>query len=130
MKTIELDNIEDIGAIIPMKTGVRWTNQVGGNSCLHPELEGVYIPIIKFDETANDPLYNVWDMDYDAKIVGKFLLTFGISSVFEPITNFPEKLQEAWIWVQVRSDCDCSGIQIGFYPFAGMPCVITYRNSD
>jgi len=34
-----------IGIIVLYKSGVRYSNQTGGYSCLHPEVEGVYVPL-------------------------------------------------------------------------------------
>lgn len=54
MKTIELcEELEGHrGAIIiPAQTGIVYTNQAGGYSCLHPEMEG-YIISVKVDHAA------------------------------------------------------------------------------
>lgn len=33
------------GLIVPMQSGVIWSNQTGGTCCSHPELEGIFIPL-------------------------------------------------------------------------------------
>lgn len=40
-----------IGIIVLHKSGVRYSNQTGGCSCLHPEVEGIYVPLV--DELVN-----------------------------------------------------------------------------
>ncbi len=42
---IKLYQTNGIGVIVIHKTGVLYSNQVGGYSCLHPEIEGAYIPL-------------------------------------------------------------------------------------
>ena len=42
---IDLYNTEHLGLIIMIKSGVIYTNQTGGYACLHPETEGVYVPL-------------------------------------------------------------------------------------
>lgn len=37
-------NSDSFGLIIIKPTGVLYTNQVGGTACLHPVVEGVYVP--------------------------------------------------------------------------------------
>ena len=44
MKKVALYNLSGVAAVVPMKTGVTYTNQVGGGACLHPELEGILVP--------------------------------------------------------------------------------------
>jgi hypothetical protein len=45
-----------LGVIISSPTGVLYSNQTGGFSCLHPELEGAYIPL---NTDAGEKLYAV-----------------------------------------------------------------------
>ena len=40
-----LDEHVGLGLIVEFPTGVTYSNQAGGYSCLHPELEGVFIPL-------------------------------------------------------------------------------------
>ena len=42
---VELYGVSGTALIIPMKTGVYFTNQVGGHLCMQPQVEGVLIPI-------------------------------------------------------------------------------------
>ena len=42
---LELCEFTGIGLIIEFPSGVLYTNQVGGYACLHPEIEGVFVPL-------------------------------------------------------------------------------------
>ena len=52
---IELLSLTQTVLIIPGKTGVIYTNQVGGTECAYPELEGSIVPV-EFDILLEDPL--------------------------------------------------------------------------
>jgi hypothetical protein len=41
---VSLHEAVGTGLIIKAKTGIVWTNQAGGVSCLQPECEGLYVP--------------------------------------------------------------------------------------
>lgn len=43
-KRIDLLDSYIFGFIVPMPTGITWTNQVGGTYCGHPEVEGLLVP--------------------------------------------------------------------------------------
>jgi hypothetical protein len=43
--TIELWESVGLGLIVEMPSGVLYSNQTGGFSCLHPSTEGVFLPI-------------------------------------------------------------------------------------
>ncbi|CAN5201816.1 hypothetical protein BH20GEM2_BH20GEM2_10240 [soil metagenome] len=42
---IQLYLHEGVGVILFCPSGVRYSNQKGGYMCLHPEAEGVYVPL-------------------------------------------------------------------------------------
>lgn len=47
MKIVELSDIHPLlGVITPCKSGVEFTNQVGGTACAHPVEEGVFVPMV------------------------------------------------------------------------------------
>ena len=43
--TIELWESVGLGLIVEMPSGVLYSNQTGGFSCLHPAIEGVFLPL-------------------------------------------------------------------------------------
>jgi hypothetical protein len=133
---IELwDTIESglLGIIVPMKTGVTWSNQAGGFACCHPELEGIYIPLRTWDDTKIDPFYDTWGQPYSPAPVRALLLNFGLDQWLEPIPSSEHKTNgEAWVWAKIKeipTDDNWLLPEI-LRPLSGTPCVITYPNSD
>ncbi len=55
---ISLWHTKGLGVIFLYESGIRFSNQTGGYACLHPEAEGVYVPLN--DEMVNqeDELHN------------------------------------------------------------------------
>lgn len=43
---IQLYEAAGIGLVLLRPTGVLYSNQTGGTSCLHPQVEGAYVPLI------------------------------------------------------------------------------------
>ena len=41
----ELHSLAGLGLIVECSSGIVWTNQVGGAWNLHPEVEGLFVPI-------------------------------------------------------------------------------------
>ena len=59
MKRVQLWSLSNFfGLIIPEKTGIIYSNQTGGVTCNHPEIEGYYIPLMTGWKPESDPLYN------------------------------------------------------------------------
>jgi hypothetical protein len=132
MLKVELCEDIGIGVIIPMKTNLVFSNQTGGNACLHPEIEGIYIPLISWKEGLKDPFFNVWATKYDKKLVETFLKEFGLFETLEPFSPPPlEEDTEAWVWAKIRKNINkLPEANWSLRPFAGLPCVVTYPNSD
>lgn len=42
---VRLWHSSGLGVILLCKSGIRYTNQTGGYACLHPDAEGVYVPL-------------------------------------------------------------------------------------
>src|SRR5260370_13995048 len=42
---IDLNEYDGLGLIVQWPTGVRYSNQTGGGSVHHPELEGMFVPL-------------------------------------------------------------------------------------
>src|SRR6478735_2795556 len=63
--TIELWESVGLGLIVEMPSGVLYSNQTGGFSCLHPSAEGVFLPL------GND--HSFWELiSPGARPVGLF----------------------------------------------------------
>jgi hypothetical protein len=101
------------GAIVLQKTGVWWSNQVGGTACAHPKVEGFYVPIRMQDvDTYGESIVDLAWHAYDEDLVKEWLTEYQWSYWFEPIPADvldgllePEKtIYEAWMPVRVRPD--------------------------
>src|SRR3990167_3766213 len=42
---IDLSFWGGVGLLVPCLSGVVWTNQVGGTTCVHPRIRGIYVPL-------------------------------------------------------------------------------------
>lgn len=124
------------GIIIPCTSGVLWTSQVGGTSCCHPKIEGLYIPLTG-EPPVRDPLLDQVSV-YDAALVQAFLAASGLSG-FEPVADWlvrlprfggtetnPIHLFEAWVPVSIIDTPE----QPHLLPFEGRWGVLVYPNSD
>ena len=54
---LDLYDFDGAGTIIPWPSGVMISNQCGGHCCLHPEIEGVFVPFGSGDPQAEFSLY-------------------------------------------------------------------------
>lgn len=82
-----------VGVIIPYKSGVAYTNQCGGTACVHPEKEGIYIPLSS-TKLLQDPFRDICYADVNKEIVKQFLSANYMDGGFEAIST-TEKLHEA-----------------------------------
>jgi hypothetical protein len=46
MPKVDLYEFESLGVILSHPTGIIYTNQVAGYACLHPEIEGAFVPLV------------------------------------------------------------------------------------
>ncbi|MCB1277693.1 DUF6210 family protein [Prosthecobacter sp.] len=112
--TIDLWDNDLPGLIIACKSGVTYTNQVGGYACRHPEIEGVFVPLPgsmseKLDAHFTGPkwcghCYDAID-DETASTVDEILAELAFVSTTVRVDR--KKLAdscEAWIWVTISSN--------------------------
>ena len=124
MKRVYLGS--EVGIIIPMETGVIFTNQVDGTSCQHPELEGIFIPLSSFTdddlkdiekEYPNPQFIKLWIKKHELPLK---LLEKEWFKGLGGLGHYPE----AWINVKIlNSDSSLKD-------FIGMEAILTYENSD
>ncbi|MDH7447638.1 DUF6210 family protein [Aquimarina sp. 2201CG14-23] len=137
-----------LGIVIEFPTGVLITNQTGGTACLHPKMEGVYVPFANYYKEASKEFLSpeIALIDYfksakykgsgaikgidleDVAIINEILTQFRLHKM---ITIDLEKLQEsheAWIYIKIRPDSDL-GILNGFSEHVSKG-VLTWSNSD
>lgn len=116
-----------VGLIIPMKTGIVFTNQVDGTSCQHPELEGIFIPLLNYSyEDLNDIMKEYPTSSFIKKWIKKHNLPLKLlESKWRKGLGSYSKYPEAWINVKI--------IKTESNPlkdFVGMEAILTYENSD
>jgi hypothetical protein len=111
---IELWDGIGLGAIVSFPTGILYSNQTGGTSCLHPELEGAYIPL---DAKAGEELYAYFEgpkhrgtgathgLDAeDAAFIEMLLAQRHLSSFVSLDRSRLQESHEAWVWATIPGD--------------------------
>ena len=140
--TIRLWDGIGLGAIISFPTGVVYSNQTGGFSCLHPELEGAYVPL---DADAGEKLYAYFEgpkhrgtgatggLDAeDAGFIEMLLAERRLSAFISVDRSRLQESHEAWVWALVTCDggdnvTTALFAELGPYP---RPAVLTWDNTD
>ncbi len=131
--TVDLYEHEGLGLIIACLSGVNYTNQVAGYACLHPELEGVYIPLPasgvgKLESYFTGPKWNgrcYEAIDEEtADFVDAILAELGLGSCLRVDRDRFAESWEAWIRVKVGMN---SVHWLGLNQGDG---VLTWENSD
>ena len=139
-----------LGLIIEYPSGVMYSNQVGGFSCLHPELEGVFIPL--FDELKGEHQEtqllnfftgNKWmgncarGIDAEtADFVDEVLIQSVATDVLRVDRQKLAQSCEAWVHVKIGEHIDTDLRNTTQYKlsslssFYGKKGVLTWANSD
>ena len=129
---VELFDYDGLGLIVLFPSGVIFTNQVGGHACLHPEAEGVFVPLsvghkkilFALQQHFNSNWHHIEEID--AQVIDKLLR----SDEFEFITVDKTKLEEsfeAWIYVDIEEVSETFPLLNGFGKTKG---VLIWQNSD
>jgi len=136
-----------IGVIVPMKTGVQWTNQTGGCGCHHPAVEGLFIPMPSVYFPLEDPMGEEWITDQltsgdevdgpqlverKLDLIDAFLICNpSLARMFDsPRGRYPVAsmdVGEAWVPLVIRTTSECGEL---FRHFVGSLVILTYSNSD
>ena len=120
----------EAGLIIPMKTGVKFTNQVDGVSCQHPELEGIFVPLSAY---TDDDLTDIWKEYPDCKFIKDWIKRHNLplkllEDAWREGLSKLGKYPEAWVNVKILKH---DNLQFSpFKDFVGMEAILTYENSD
>ena len=144
--------ISHVGLIILRKSGVIYSNQVGGYHCFHPEVEGVFYPLniyhyakdIRDKVKDGEDLYELLYEDLD-RVIGLNSRYHGwcdngisakdadkLDDIFKMYelpfmvdrTRLTESM-EAWVYVII------TGEKKGFFEgFVGEKAIFVYPNSD
>ena len=119
--------------LVACPSGITWSNQVGGTSCQHPEIEGAFIPLPpEWRTEESDPLYNFYGA-YDHRVVELFLgHSFELEQRFEPLDYFPQEevFGEAWVPLRVKDIDPNDEFASILKDFSGQTVILTYSNSD
>lgn len=150
--TVQLYESIGVGIILDYPSGVTFSNQTGGTSCLHPEMEGVYIPLRNDYRPPDGPLLSP-EIDLtryfegpkhrgagagdgidieDADFIDSILDGARLRSCVSVDRNRLAASHEAWIHVIISADESSDpGLAIfaGFTPYP-RPGVLTWCNSD
>lgn len=147
---IQLWDSVGLGLILECPSGVLVSNQTGGYSCLHPEVEGVFVPLrndcLVPERTLLSPEIEL--MEYfegyphegsgatsglspqDADFIEKILAKVNLHPAITIDRKLLDKSHEAWVHVTVASDESGHEVAVfsGFqYPAKG---ILTWSNSD
>jgi len=139
------------GVIIEHPTGVFYSNQSGGTGCLHPKIEGIFVPFgndvlldgHRFISPEND-LGSYFEgakyggtgatlgIDYeDADVIDAILAKARVDQWIEVDRSRLKESCEAWVFVMILQDEKDDGLSIcsgfGPYPKRG---VLIWGNSD
>lgn len=139
-----------LGVVLAHPSGVRYSNQTGGHACLHPELEGVYVPVRNDVETEGgrflSPEQELFDHfmgpkhagrgarngldEEDADLMDAVLRKHGLDRVMHVDRTRLADSHEAWVFVLVTGEVG-GGLDLfeGFGPYP-RPGVLTWANSD
>jgi hypothetical protein len=139
---IELWDGIGLGAIVSYPTGVLYSNQTGGTSCLHPELEGAFVPL---DTDAGNELHAYFAGpkhrgtgatrgldDEDAAFIEMLLAKRRLSTFVSLDRGRLRESHEAWVWANLTGD---GGENVDSPPFTNLgpyprPAILTWDNTD
>lgn len=139
-----------LGLIVDWPSGVVFSNQTGGTSCLQPEFEGVFVPLRNDCELPGDRLLSpeselvayfegpkhrgagaIRGLDKsDAEFIGSVLAKWRLDDFIAVDSSRLAESHEAWVHVVVRGNEP--GADLPLFDFAPYPRrgVLTWSNSD
>ena len=103
---VTLDAFPDLGLIVRATTNVIYSNQAGGVMCLHPELEGFFVPLcthlgMRELQALQDVCGEGWNTAIDDEMADTLDWIFGCQGL-RCIRVDRSKLEESWeSWVHV-----------------------------
>jgi len=141
-----------LGLIVEYPSGIIYSNQTGGTSCLHPEIEGAFVPLrndTEYDEpkllSPENDLFDYFEgpkhrgtgatsgLDSaDADFIDCILQTCSLGGAVAVDRQRLRESHEAWVRVTVnREEENDHGLKIfrGFDPYP-RPGILTWSNTD
>lgn len=138
---IQLFYADGAGLILPWNSGVVYSNQTGGHGCLHPEVEGIYVPLFPegspFEKALEDfftgPKWQGWcceGIDEEtADVVDAALAEADRTQGLKVNRDLLEDSHEAWIHL-ILPDFRQSPPFSLMKGFHAMDAILTWSNSD
>jgi hypothetical protein len=128
---VQLYEFQGLALIVKAATGIRFTNQVGGTGCFHPEVEGVLVPL---PERVGRPEYYALSQHFrgdwsaleesDADVIDRILHRNGLGWMKVDRA----RLGESWeAWVHVHIDPSTQDLFEASHWVEG---ILTWENSD
>ena len=137
--TIQVWETQSLGLIILCPTGVLISNQTGGYACLHPEVEGIYVPLLndahELEAFFTGPKWQGHCYDgideETADFIDAFLMrpTGGELAFIRVNRDRLKDSHEAWVYVDVTEPPATQGINL-FTGFGIATGILTWPNSD
>lgn len=144
---ISLFSSVGLGIIIPFPSGIFYSNQTGGTACVHPKVEGVYIPIANdytFDtHTFKSPeieltsyfmgeKHNSTGATYgldqeDSNKISAILKDYRLDRFIEIDNHKLKESHESWVHIKIIKEIPL--IMEGFNNFP-INAILTWSNSD
>lgn len=145
--TIEVWDTVGLGLIIRYPTGILISNQTGGYACLHPAIEGIYLPLSNdYMETTKQFLSpEIELMEYfigdkyqgtgavkgidkeDVEKITVILTKYGLHHFIKIDLELLSESHESWIYVNILADKEVALLKNFKFPLKG---VLTWANSD
>lgn len=138
-KKVEIFMCTTVGIIVPCKSGVVWSNQVGGTACFHPEVEGIFIPLPDnrcfvdgYDKDGFGVIRERCEVKHpeSSELILKFLKATGLNKLFEMRLNMKGVvMHEAWVPLKIKKKLAHPPHEL-LNDFRGRDVILTYENSD
>lgn len=129
---VDLLDFDGLGLIISFPSGVIYTNQVGGYACLHPEVEGVFVPLPVGHKKILFALQTHFSGNWhhleekDADVIDKLLRSDDFGYIKVDRNRLSDSF-ESWIYVEIDEIKETFPLIGGFEKPSG---ILTWANSD
>lgn len=143
--TVEIWDSVGLGLIISYPTGVLISTQTGGTACLHPEIEGIYLPLANDYYTDTKEFFSpeIELSEYfvsqyhrsgavngislkDVQVIETILNKYNLSSFIEVDRKKLLQSHESWIWVKLQQT---NNMLLSNFTFP-LSAILTWNNSD
>lgn len=139
---IQLYESAGLGLILLWPTGVLYSNQTGGTSCLHPQAEGAYLPLANALTVQEELLLahftgpkwrGACDRGIDEETAAEVERILGLSHVTRELGLRVDRTRlaqshEAWVHVEIAAQPETDLALLGSIPAS--QGILTWANSD